>query len=211
MVKLYIADCDRLKDGALFDAYYARADEARRRKVDALSDGAARLSLGAYSLLAAAMAKNGFAMGEWTLSKDGKPRFSDGALPFFSISHSGKYALCALSDGEAGCDIQLMRPFDGRILKRVLTCSELAAMRALEGREATEYFYRAWTVKESYVKLTGEGLGRRLSDIGTDGDGRILLCGEDTGVSAVNICLGDYAAACAFTGEPPAGIEREIL
>ena len=56
MVKLYIADCDRLKDRALFDAYYARADEARRRKVDALSEGAARLSLGAYSLLAAAMA-----------------------------------------------------------------------------------------------------------------------------------------------------------
>ena len=145
------------------------------------------------------------------------PSFLAATLIAFSVMGTSGTALAAAPKGEHSMNrIQTAEKNKQKFLGETRsplaeTDPELAAMRALDGREATEYFYRAWTVKESYVKLTGEGLGRRLSDIGTDGDGRILLCGEDTGVSAVNICLGDYAAACAFTGEPPAGIEREIL
>ena len=213
MVKLYIADCDCLTDDKLFEKYYALADGSRKNKVDALTGEARRASLGAYALLGIALSKDGLSMGEWTFSEGGKPHFKDERLPSFSLSHSLRYALCALSDCKVGCDIQFMRPFDERILKRVLCPSELAAFRLISGEEAREYFYRAWTVKESYVKFTGEGLSRRFCDLEyrQGENGEIWLCGQRQNVSVSCLSFGQYKIACTFSGNPPYGLEQIIL
>ncbi len=195
MLKLYIADCDELADGQKFNKYYSLADGVRRGKVDALCGAARRASLGAYALLGLALAEWGYGMGEWRTEACGKPRFADPELPFFSLSHSGRYALCALSDGEVGCDIQKMRPFDERVAGRIMTAGELALFRTLGGRQAEEYFYRLWTVKESYVKYTGEGLSR-LSSAQADAEGHMVVCGRMTGATASSFFLGEYAVAC---------------
>lgn len=195
MLKLYIADCDALADGQKFTKYYALADGVRRGKVDALGGAAARASLGAYALLGLALAEWGYAMGEWRTDACGKPRFADPDLPSFSLSHSGRYALCALSDGEVGCDIQVMRPFDGRVAERIMTEAELALFRTLSGRRAEEYFYRIWTERESYVKYTGEGLSR-LSSLQTDAEGYIVVGGRRTGAVVTCFLAEEYAVAC---------------
>ena len=96
-----------------------------------------------------------------------KPCFPDG-WPHFNISHCPGLAACVISREPAGLDVEKIRPFRDGILRRVLSPDEredfdLFAARFPEKR--TERFIRYWTLKESYVKYTGEGLGAPLTAV----------------------------------------------
>jgi phosphopantetheinyl transferase len=85
-----------------------------------------------------------------------------------SISHTARYALCAISDGEApiGLDAEDMV---GRLNKdRRLAMAErwFSADERAEAVKSEEAFYRIWTRKEAYVKRLGTGL-RDLSALDT--------------------------------------------
>lgn len=77
----------------------------------------------------------------------GKPFFPDQPDKCFSLSHSGGYALCALSDGPVGADIERVRPLRERLLDDCLSEGEKAAFDG-----AWPSFFRIWTLKESWVK-----------------------------------------------------------
>ena len=81
-------------------------------------------------------------------SERGKPHFSKRPGYWFSLSHSGGYALCALSDdGPVGVDIESVRPRRDSLKTRILSPAEL------EGFDGGwEHFYRIWTLKESWCK-----------------------------------------------------------
>jgi 4'-phosphopantetheinyl transferase len=73
--------------------------------------------------------------------------------PFFiSISHSKNMALAGISEKPIGVDIEVIRDFDKRLIPRFFTESEQDFIRC------DEDFFKVWTVKEAYLKLTGEGL-----------------------------------------------------
>lgn len=90
----------------------------------------------------------------------GKPYFRD--LPYyFSLSHSGDYVFCALSTEEIGADIQqhrrqLKEDNRRRLAERFFSEEEKRALEA--SGERGELFYRLWTRKEAFGKLTGEGV-----------------------------------------------------
>ena len=89
----------------------------------------------------------------------GKPYLED--LPVhFNLSHSGSMVLCGISDSQIGVDIQKKEPGNHeRLWKRYFSDKEkelFSLCRSLEEQE--ELFYRLWTHKEAYGKLTGEGL-----------------------------------------------------
>lgn len=70
----------------------------------------------------------------------------------FSISHSGDKVLLALSDTEIGADIQKINYSQNlAVAKKILIPAET------EGVD-TYTFFRYFTMKESYFKMTGEGL-----------------------------------------------------
>lgn len=85
----------------------------------------------------------------------GKPCFLDVPL-HFSIAHSGRRVLCAVSDCPVGADVERLRVYNRRLEQRVLRPPELAELSAAASR--TEAFFTLWTRKEAYLKLTGEGL-----------------------------------------------------
>ncbi len=73
----------------------------------------------------------------------------------FSVSHSGNYFLCAISDKNIGIDIQEMRKANtSKIAKRYFTEAEI---RLVEEGDDREFFY-IWARKEAYSKYTGKGL-----------------------------------------------------
>lgn len=94
----------------------------------------------------------------------GKPGFSDCGGVFFNLSHSGEYAACVLADREAGLDIQKEQGAAAvqRIAPRILHSAEGLY------REDVSMLYRLWTVKEAYVKATGEGICRDFREICVD-------------------------------------------
>lgn len=109
--------------------------------------------------------------------KNGKP-FIAGSSVHFNLSHSGDYVLCLCGDERVGCDIQEIKPYNSKIVKRFFTDSEL---NALENSKAQDLdFTRFWALKESALKFSGEGISGGLdrydfseyyekNDIETDG------------------------------------------
>lgn len=107
------------------------------------------------------------------LREDGKkPRF-DTDLVHFSLSHSHGVILLAMSHSPIGADIELVREVD------------LSRYPFIEAADMDEFF-RKWTERESYVKLTGEGLGGIRKDIP-----------EDAHFEHFDVFDGYHAAVCA--------------
>lgn len=86
---------------------------------------------------------------------EGKPYFANFPL-FFSLSHSGDFVFCAVSEREIGADLQEETDADWETLSR-----RFFSVRERE-RLSKELFFRIWCRKEAYAKLTGEGLAASL-------------------------------------------------
>ena len=87
----------------------------------------------------------------------------------FNISHSGDYVVMAYYLGEKSCelgiDIEKIKPRDEdmRIANRFFTKSEIDYISdGLECSDIDSRFYKVWTMKEAYIKMTGKGLSQRL-------------------------------------------------
>ena len=100
---------------------------------------------------------------KFNYGRNGKPYFQD--YPFyFNLSHSGEYVFCAISDREVGVDIQQFRPVEEvRLTRRFFSEEEQKILeRCLDREERRKLFYRLWTRKEAYGKLTGEGISASM-------------------------------------------------
>lgn len=93
----------------------------------------------------------------------GKPVLKDCTNLFFNISHSGDYAVCAVSKQPVGIDIERIGAYQPNVARRVCSDAEQKLLEQCE--DPARLFYRLWTLKESYVKLTGTGISVPLSQI----------------------------------------------
>ncbi|MBQ9610760.1 MAG: 4'-phosphopantetheinyl transferase superfamily protein [Lachnospiraceae bacterium] len=87
----------------------------------------------------------------------------------FNISHSGDYAVIAYSTDEEvsslGIDIERVRSKDSDMMvaHRFFTKDEIEYIsNGLECSDEDVRFYKIWTMKEAYIKMTGKGLSTRL-------------------------------------------------
>jgi len=91
----------------------------------------------------------------------GKPRLAGSDL-LFNISHSGALAVIALAGVEVGVDVELPRPRrSDAIARRFYAPGENERLFAEEdAARRADAFFRLWTCKEAFLKVTGEGLSR---------------------------------------------------
>jgi 4'-phosphopantetheinyl transferase len=91
----------------------------------------------------------------------GKPRLAGSPLRF-NVSHSGAVALIALAHVEVGVDVELPRARrTDAIARRFYAPGEIERLFAVEDPAArADAFFRLWTCKEAFLKVTGEGLSR---------------------------------------------------
>lgn len=144
----------------------------RWEKVGRLCSQEQKRSLGAGILLQKFCQKYGLQENQCQYLNNGKPCFNVEGIPDFNISHSGDYAvLVYINDGTArvGADIQEKRKMNPSVWKRVLSKEE-------EKKELSKKysFIQIWTVKESYVKMTGEGLKRDFREIAVDDKKKVI-------------------------------------
>lgn len=138
--------------------------------------------------------------------KHGKPQFA-AFHPFrFSISHSGDYTVCCISDQECGVDIEEIQTAGRRIPLSVFAENEQQYLKHLEGTAYDLESSRLWTFKESYVKYTGEGLFqdfRSFSLIQQHGGLPETLRYKGCVLKSTYFC-GQYALSTCGTGLFPA-------
>ena len=82
-----------------------------------------------------------------------------------NISHCPLGCVCAAADHPVGVDIQDVRPYSRRLAARCCAESELRALNASD--EPALLFTQMWAMKESFIKMTGEGLGRDVRTVDT--------------------------------------------
>lgn len=165
MIRLLSLDSTVFKEEKLYSFWYGQLSDDRRAHVDACRMAAdRRLRLGAGVLLHLALDDLGLRECDmrYTVEKNGKPCFASDIPLNFSISHADPYVILALSDREVGCDVERIRPVSTDIAGRFFCLEEYEAIMAVSDMtERLHTFFRLWTMKESFLKITGEGF--RLS------------------------------------------------
>ncbi|MBR0507604.1 MAG: 4'-phosphopantetheinyl transferase superfamily protein [Clostridia bacterium] len=159
--RVFFASTKQLQDPVLFGRLYERAMETRKRKIDRyrfMEDRLASLAAEGLLLLAWREAGRPADAFSYAYGRNGKPYFPDAPELHFSLSHSGEYAMLAVSDAEIGCDVERLRHANERLLKRVLSPEEYAALAPCGEAARDERFTRLWVAKESCLKACGEGL-----------------------------------------------------
>jgi 4'-phosphopantetheinyl transferase len=124
--------------------------------------------------------------------------FPSGSDVRFNVSHSGGWALLAVTRGsEVGIDIERVdsRFAADQIPERFFSPGEVARLRGLPADQQTAAFFRCWTRKEAYIKARGLGLALPLDSfdvsLGPD-DPPELLRGAD------GWCVQDFDAPPGF-------------
>lgn len=77
----------------------------------------------------------------------------------FNISHAGDWVICSIGNERSGVDIEKIFDIDDRLAESVLTPRELTSLNKLSPPEQNKLFCQLWTLKESYSKQIGMGLG----------------------------------------------------
>ena len=93
----------------------------------------------------------------------GKPYLVDHPEIFFNLSHSGDWVVCGLGEQKLGIDVERMEELDLSIADDQFSREEAAYLSSLRKEERFSSFYTIWTLKESFTKTDGRGLGIPLN------------------------------------------------
>ena len=163
MTETFLLDVSKLYDDRVFREYYGNLSGYRREKTDRLKIRKDKnLSLG-IGILINRFFEDNFGICEhfvrYSELKNGKPFFADFSNIHFNASHSGDVCICTFSENNTGCDVEKLSENKRlrEIAKRFFS-EEEQKLLAEHSQNFTESFFRLWTLKESYLKFTGEGL-----------------------------------------------------
>lgn len=168
MIYTYYIDVTQFDNETLFQDKLKLLSPYRQQKIALLKHAKDRnRSLGAGIALDHALETYGlkeksieYEFGEW-----GKPSLKYQPNIYFSLSHSGDYAICSIGDKAIGNDIELIKHGRLKVADRFFAKEELDWMYAeSDEEEITQRMFRIWTMKESFLKATGKGISLPLGD-----------------------------------------------
>ena len=168
MIYTYYIDVTQFDNETLFQDKLKLLSPYRQQKIALLKHAKDRnRSLGAGIALDHALETYGlkeksveYEFGEW-----GKPSLKYQPNIYFSLSHSGDYAICSIGDKAIGNDIELIKHGRLKVADRFFAREELDWMYAVQDEEEiTRRMFRIWTMKESFLKATGKGISLPLGD-----------------------------------------------
>ncbi len=202
MLRLYWVDVSALSPEA---EGYELSDYRRDRLKKLRPEQSRKQGIGAELLLRAALRETAPEI-PWppviTVGPYGKPDWQIEDL-YFSLSHSGNTAACAICDRPVGLDLQAPSPYREALVRRFFAPQEQQTLLSSKDRDAD--FCRIWTMKESYLKARGTGLHTPLSSFSVFGDLNAAFWTD---------CIGTYAVALCVLGEkrivPDAVIQKGL-
>ena len=161
MIHLYLADIEDLeKINDIEGALKLLTEERRRKYLKLRNEKARRECLAAGLLLRKVLEIHGVDLKTVHTNDDGKPE-AEGIC--FNLSHSGNVVICAASKDNVGCDIEKIGSAPKRVAERFFCEDEIDWIESFANEDKNREFFRIWTMKESYLKMTGEGLRTALN------------------------------------------------
>lgn len=105
---------------------------------------------------------------QYVYNQNHKPQLVKSHGIHFNISHSGKWVVCGFGYNELGIDIEKIHEVSVNLSKKCFNEEEEGYIFAKGQAEYAERFTQMWTMKESYVKYQGVGLGYGLKNFSID-------------------------------------------
>lgn len=156
MVYLYVTNISKLSDPLEYPEVMEGLPKARRQKIMQCKQKQKRLQcLGAGLLLNKVLMQHGLLSEDIYEDSNGKP-IVDGIS--FNLSHSGDLVICAVSEKPVGCDIEQIKDAPKKVAERSFSETENEHLQQFSGDVYNREFFRIWTKKESYLKMTGTGI-----------------------------------------------------
>ncbi len=106
-------------------------------------------------------------------NENGKP-YAVNTDVFFSVSHSADTVVCAVSENEIGIDIEKIKNIRLKVAEKFATESEIRYI----GTDVRRFF-EIWTLKESFFKCKGSGLGADIKSVSFDVTDGNVTCSEN--------------------------------
>lgn len=158
MERFYILDISELPDPEFNPESLEELDEVRKEKCLLFTKAEDRKRCLGSGKIINRILKDFNISSPIKISPKGKP-YTEGI--YFNVSHSGRYVIGAASLSPIGCDIEKMTTPPLKVSKRCFTDVEREYI--LKSNNSSLSFWQLWTLKESYIKMTGEGLSLPLS------------------------------------------------
>lgn len=193
MIKVFISNISKLEDPKDNPALMECLSSYRKLKIEkCMQEKGRKQSIGAGLLLEQVLKQYGRSAEEIVRGENGKPEI-DGF--YFNLSHANDYVICTVADEPVGCDIEQVKDAPLRIAERYFTEKENEQLRnAVTSEEKSDLFYRMWTIKESFLKMTGEGLQVPLNcvEVVLSKDVKIYRDGELANCVVKEYCIPGY-------------------
>ncbi len=182
MITVYYAKVFPFLEEGTFFAHKDQIDEKRRQDIIGKKNKEAKArSLAAGVLLHAGLCKYlnyptentppfQTECGQW-----GKPYLVDYPGIHFNLSHSGEYVCCVVADREVGVDVQKHQEVKAGLAQRFFPEEDNRILAGLDEKERKEWFFRIWSIRESYIKFTGKGMREGLDSFGIDWKNQAIL------------------------------------
>lgn len=190
MIRVYLMAVDGVEPEAVCEDALQLVDPERRKQLDGRTGKPAALSLAAGLLIQYAYMDHSQRSGtgneilfyskdaiectgalkaaghveDVRKSADGRPYFPDHSEVFFSVSHSGDYAVCSVAEVPNGIDIQEHRRLSCDISGRYFAGEEDEYLKKFSGN-VTKDFFDLWCLHEAYMKYTGLGMKQGMKDL----------------------------------------------
>lgn len=123
----------------------------------------------------------------FSYGEHGKPSIIGHEDIHFNLSHCKTAVACAISDKPIGIDIESIRPAKETVIRYAMNDDEV--QQILTSPNPDLEFTRLWTMKESVLKLTGEGINDDMKNV--------LNTEKLKGISIENIMCDGYVYSVA--------------
>ena len=161
MVKTFIANIQNLPDPKENPQILENIWQERKEKILTYQfESGRKESLGSALMLQKVLSQKNLNPQNIKYGKNGKPEIEG---LHFNISHAENFVICSVSENPVGCDIEKIRSIKSGFEKRFFTQNEVSYLDKFSGEEKLKQFFRLWTMKESYMKFTGNGMKLALN------------------------------------------------
>lgn len=211
MVALYTASTENLPDPKKHPFCLDGLGQARQKKIlQFVQEKDRKLSLGAGLLLHRILPIYGKNICDIYTDSKGKPLLQG---LYFNLSHSEQKILLAISDSPVGCDIEKVTKASFNVAQHFFCAEENDYLSSIAEEKRNRAFFRLWTVKESYLKMTGEGLSLPLDSFEARLQEQTAIYRDGTPVPCFvkEYVLGEYQAAVCAEREITADIPKTII
>lgn len=197
----YLADIKNANGDALLEKFGSAIEPKRIERINACTNPKEKTKLICTgTLLQGVLRRFGVTPDMIEYAEHDKPVVKGRDDIFFNVSHSGNFVFICVSGQNIGIDIQKPVPFKETLVNQITSMEE----RSSEDLDVVKHLNQIWAIKESYTKLTGEGIGKKLTEVTykkADDHITVFDNGEEAAFSKV-VYADDFYEAVVTTKEP---------